>query len=242
MIKPLLILLLSTLPAWAAVTVSLEPVADAYLSSASASQNFGNAGALVLSGSATPTRQFQSILRFDLATVKAAFDTSYGAGNWSLSGLSLKLTAVTPNNVNFNPNTAGNLSLQWLTTDTWTESGITWNGLPGVVSGGTESLGTAAYDGSLGSYTFTLTPSSGFLADALAGKSASILLSAADPATSLVVNSRNFSTVGNRPSLTLTATPEPSRLVLLGLGLTALLGQRRRLHPRSLCTGSSTSP
>jgi hypothetical protein len=223
-----LALLLAALPLHAAVTVTLQPVADAYLGSANPSTNFGNAGALVVSGSATPTRQFQSILRFDLAAALAAFDSAFGAGNWSLSGATLGLTAVTPNNASFNPNSAGNLSVQWLQTDSWTEGDITWNGLPAVQAGGAEALATASYSGGLGSVAIGLTPSTGFTAEVNAGAQLSLLLAAADPATSIVVNSRNFATVANRPVLTLSATPEPTRLMLCALGMALVVNHRRR--------------
>lgn len=221
----------------AATTITLRPSnstpnsGDAYNASANPTTNFGNSGALVVSGTGGTNSlgAFASLLKFDLSVVTSALDATYGAGSWTLDSLQIQLTAATPNNPSFNDNAAGQVSLQWLQTDSWTEAGITWNGLSSVVAGGSESLGTLAYNGSnSGTSTYALNSSPGFLADLTSGGIASFYLSAADPSVSMVINSRNFGTAANRPALIIVASPEPSRVLLLFCGLGSLWLRRKR--------------
>ncbi len=234
MIRALLILALAS-GAQASTTITLRPSGtttnsgDAYLSSAAPTTNFGNAGALIASGSAY-TNQFASVLKFDLSTAATALDLAYGVGNWSLDSLNLELTAATPNNLAFNANVAGPIAVQWLAVDSWTEGGINWNGASALLTGA-QSLGTFNYNGAnSGTTSYALGNSTGFNADLLAGSTASLYLSAGSPATSMVINSRNFTTLPNRPALIITASavPEPGRLVLMNLGAAASLLRRRR--------------
>lgn len=224
----------------AATTLTLRPSAstanagDAYLRAAAPTSNFGGAGALVVSGSGAGNTNgpFASVLKFDLALATSALDAAYGAGNWTIDSILLELTAVTPNNVTFNANAAGTISIDWLSTDSWSEtggSGITWNSLPSVVAGGSQSLGSLSYNGSLGTFQAAVTPSAGLLNDFASGGTASLYLHAgADPAASMVFNSRNFGTEASRPALTIVASPEPGRVSLFLLGAGILLARRRR--------------
>jgi hypothetical protein len=223
----------------AATTVVLRPSSstansgDAYTATGPTgglqANNFGNAGALVISGTAAPNGQFQSVLKFDLATVTSTLNATFGAGAWVIDSLALELSAAVPNNASFNPNVAGQIAVDWLSTDSWTEGGITWNGMAALIAGGSESLGSLSYNGSSPStVSYTLGSSAGFASDLAAGGIASLRLSAADTTVSMVLNSRNFGTVANRPALIITASavPEPSRATLLLLGLLAV-GRRR---------------
>ncbi len=237
MIRCLLLSLLA-LTTQAATTITLRPSnstpnsGDAYNRAAAATTNFGNSGALVISGSGAGNAngQFASLLKFDLAVATSALDTAYGAGNWSIESILLEITAVTPNNITFNANAAGAIDVDWLTTDSWTETGITWTGLPAVVSGGSQSMGALAYDGGLGTTQYALTSTAGFVNDLTSGGIASLQLSAtSDPNASLVINSRNFGTPASRPALIITASPEPGRALLIFLGLTVILARRVRI-------------
>lgn len=237
MIRSLLFLTLA-ITAQAATTITLRPSSstansgDAYSRAATPTTNFGGSGALVVSGSGVGNTngQFASLLKFDLAVATSAFDTAYGTGNWSIDSILLELTAVTPMNVTFNANAAGAVDIDWLASDSWTEAGITWNGLPTVVSGGSQSMGTLAYNGGLGTTQYALSSTAGFVNDLTSGGIASLQLSAtSDPNASLVINSRNFGTAASRPALIITASPEPSRALLLMLGFSVILARRVRI-------------
>ncbi len=238
MIRGLLSLLLAV-AASAATVVTIQPSAttpnsgDAYLRAAAAASNFGSAGALVVSGSgsANTNGQFASLLKFDLATAKTAFDAAYGIGNWTLDSIQLQLNATTPGNPTFNANTAGLVLVEWLADDTWLENAITWNGMAALVGTGNESLGSLAYNGaSTGLAIANLTASTGFTTDLQNGSTASFRLAAGDADVSMVVNSRNFGTAASRPTLILSASavPEPSRVILVGAALFALRLRKRR--------------
>ncbi|MBL9183377.1 MAG: DNRLRE domain-containing protein [Verrucomicrobiaceae bacterium] len=223
----------------AATVVTIQPSSttpnsgDAYLRAAAPASNFGNSGALVVSGSgaANTNGQFASFLKFDLATAKTAFDAAYGIGNWTLDSVQLQLTAATPNNPVFNANAAGLIFIEWLADDTWLENAVTWNGMATVVAAGNESLGSVSYNGaSSGTALATLTASAGFTHDLTSDGSASFRLAAGDADVSMVVNSRNFGTAANRPALILSASavPEPSRFIFFGTSLMCLMIRRTR--------------
>lgn len=232
--------LIAAVSANAATTITLRPSAttpesgDTYLRAAAATSNFGAAGALVISGSGPGNTkgEFSSILKFDLSSVTAAFDASYGVGNWTLDSIRLEVTAVEPNNVNFNANSAGNINVDWLATDSWLESGatgLTWGGLPSLVSTGNESMGSLFYNGSLGNSPYTLNSTAGFANDLFGGSTVSLLLSATgDPGVSVTLNSRNFGTPASRPALIISASPEPNRVIICILGFAALSFNRLR--------------
>src|SRR6185369_8532285 len=97
----------------------------------------------------------------NLAAAKASFDSQYGVGQWTLSSITLQLTAMQPNNAIFNGsgagpsgtnvNFAGQFNLNWMTDDSWTEGngtpaalsttgGITWNTQPSIT--GDQSMGS----------------------------------------------------------------------------------------------------
>jgi hypothetical protein len=227
-------------PVYASTTIVVRPSSttpnsgDAYLRAAAPTTNFGGAGALVVAGSsaANTKGEFASVLKFDLSVATSALDTAYGAGNWTVESILLELTVVVPNNVNFNANAAGTLSVDWLATDSWIESGassITWSGLPALLSGGSQSMGVLAFDGGLGTTQKALTGNVGFMTDLTSGGIATIYLNAAsDPNLSLTMNSRNFGTPETRPALIITASPEPGRTMLLLLGTTLMSLRRRR--------------
>lgn len=238
MIRGVLSLLLAG-AASAATVVTIQPSAstlnsgDAYLRAAAGGSNFGSAGALVVSGAgaANTNGQFASLLRFDLVTAKTAFDATYGVGGWTLDSIQLQLNATTPGNPTFNANAAGLVLIEWLADDTWLENAITWNGMAALVGAGNESLGSLGYTGaSSGSQVASLTASTGFTTDLQNGTAASFRLAAGDADVSMVVNSRNFGTAASRPALILSASavPEPSRIILVAMGLMCLVRRCRR--------------
>lgn len=241
--------LLLAAPAFAATTITIRPDGsgtsngDAFVTTGPSNNltvsNYGGAGALAVSASLA-NGSFASVLRFDIASAKATFDATYGAGNWWIESAVLELATSNPNNAIFNsPNVAGAFSVQWFATDGWTEgtgtpaaasgTGVKWSDLATLLTGA-ESEGTftiaSIADGAIAQYT--LSPSSGLLADLLAGGPTSFALQAADSTMTAVFNARSFGTASRRPALILTAAPEPGRIVSLGLGMVAFCLRRRR--------------
>ena len=238
----------------AAITITLRPdgstanSGDAYLRAAAPTSNFGPSGALVIAGSAAtrsgvPKGEFASVLKFDLALVVSTLDATFGAGQWVLDAVALELTSAFAMNTTFNTNTAGGVSVQWLATDSWIEgngtTGVTWNSLPGLISGGTQSMGAFSYNGAdTGTTAYALSSSAGFLSDLQSGSITSLLLTATDSSMSMTVNARNNGTEANRPALIITASPEPARILLLALGFTSVMLRRKRVTTSSSACAS----
>jgi hypothetical protein len=230
--------------AGAATSNAINPTTDAFVDSATTptdrtNQNFGAAGALGVAGSSASNGQFTSVMRFDLTSTKTLFDSTYGAGNWSITGATLQLTAAPPNNPIFNsPATAGQVAALWQVDDSWIEGGgspavpggppgITWNLLPTYVGGGDQSIGTFAFSNATsGATTYPLTLAGGFVSDLAAGGIVSIRMQAADPTVAVLFNATNNPTVNFRPLLTVTAVPEPGMISVAGVLF--LLARRKR--------------
>ncbi|HUN80204.1 MAG TPA: hypothetical protein VMV81_01720 [Phycisphaerae bacterium] len=223
--------------ATASVLSALNPVADAFVTSANPTNNYGAAGALSVSAGTLANGEFQSVLRFDTSAAKTSFDATYGAGNWTVQSITLKLTAAAPNNSIFNNSAAGQFSASWMQNDSWVEgtgtpaspttTGITFSTLPGFLSGADAALGTFAFNGATsGSVTYTLGMPAGLLGDVGSGSMASMRLFAADSTVSYLMNSRNFGQAALRPELDITAVPEPASAMMLIV--TAMMLRRRR--------------
>jgi hypothetical protein len=240
------VFMLLALPAPAA-TFTLNPVADAFVTTGPtgnlSGNNYGGAGALSVAASSLSNGEFQSLLRFDFSAAKAAFDTQYGVGQWSIQSIVLQLTAAPPNNSIFNASAAGQFNVSWMQNDSWVEgtgtpaspmtTGITFTRLSSFLSAGDQALGAFSFAGGTnGAASYTLTLASGFDADASAGNLVSLRLYAADSVVSYLSDSRSFGTTSARPLLTITVVPEPGALSLLALGATCGLGHRSRRGKR----------
>jgi hypothetical protein len=229
-----------------ALTITNVPVADTFLRSAAPASNYGGAGALSVSGSAAVNRLgqqnglFDSLMRFSLSGTMSAFDAAYGAGNWTLNSVTLRLTeTAAPNSDLFNRG-VGQFEIRWLANDLWTEGtgtpttpttdGIAYNGLPSLLNAGSDvSLGTFANAGQNTQQGFALPltdPS--FLNDLLHGGTVSLYLTASSSTIGFTFNSRSFATASGRPFLELTASavPEPAVGGLLALGMLFLTVSR----------------
>ena len=222
---------------------SLVAVADAFVRAVAPDSNFGGAGAVVVAPPALSNGEHQGLMRFDLAPVKAAFDAQFGAGNWSITSASLRLTTTPASSGNFNANAAGPVNVSWMQNDAWVEGtgtpgspttdGITFNTLPSFLSGGDQSMGQFNFPGgNSGANTYNLSLASGFTADVLGGSLTSLRLFAANDTVSFLFNSRNFGTVPNRPVLVVDAIPEPAVGGVVGTLAVALLARCRRRTPR----------
>ena len=224
------------------LTIDINPDADAFVRSLDPTHNYGLAGALSVSGSSAVNGSGQqmglldSFMRFSLAPTIGQFNTTFGAGNWTITGISLQLTETpTPNQTIFNRGT-GLFEVRWLANDSLVEGtgtpmapttdGITYNGEGYPLSPGSDlSLGTFTNAGTATKQTFALpTGSSAFLSDVTGGNEVEFFLTAASSTVGFTFNSKDFVTPSGRPILEVTAVavPEPAMTRLLGLGAVAL--------------------
>jgi hypothetical protein len=218
-----------------AQTLSLNPVSSAFLSSAHPNSNYGGAGALELSATGSTNGIFDSVMQFNLAS----------AAGLSIQSITLQLTAGSPNNPIFNAQASGSFSVIWMDNSSWIGgsgmpnspglTGITYNTLPNYLDASDESLGTfnlnAATSGTnFAVSTLTLQLPSGFVNAVTSGSNVSLELVPSDNNVSYLCYSGSFTTISDRPLLTVTAVPEPASwwLAALGLPLMALACCRRR--------------
>ena len=201
---------------------------------------YGGAGALSIAAPNLSQGEFQSVLQFNFASVKTAFDTQFGVGQWSIQSISLQFTATTPNNAIFNTPAAGQFAISWMQNDAWTEgsgtpqaptqTGITFTTLNNFLSPSDETLGTFNFNGATsGNSIYALGLSPSFSADVLAGNTVSFRMFATDSALSAVFDSRSFGTSSARPLLTIVAVPEPASIALCFFGLGFFATRRSRL-------------
>ena len=256
-----------------AASISLNPIADAFVTSGSAdpnagspSENYGAAGTLQVSAPGSKEGEMQSLMKFDFSTAKTLFDGTYGAGNWAVASIILQLgtnfgtQGQQPNNAIFNKINAGLFKIDFLARNNWTEgtgtpanpttNGVTFSGpsdsLSTLESNADETLGTFTYTpvGNTGtvqpltpppaSYSLSLDPTlaASFLADVSSGSDVSLRAYAGDTGVSYLFNSREFGTATNRPTLVVTAAPEPGSAALLG-SAALIWFARRRCHARA---------
>ena len=122
------ILLLCTLPALecGSATFSLNPSADAFVTTGGpsfilVSNNYGGAGALSIASPGSPKGEFQSVMQFNLSSVKSSFDSQFGAGQWSIQSVTLTFSNAVPGNPIFNSSAAGNFDVSWMQNNSWVE-------------------------------------------------------------------------------------------------------------------------
>lgn len=243
-----------------AATSSSEPTEDAFVAAGGAStapntgdlsaNNYGGAGTLAIAPASSAKGEFQSLLKFNLASIKTSFDMLYGAGQWQITSITLTLASnfaqqgQQPNNNIFNTINGGGFVIEWLADDNWQQgtgnpgspslTGVNYDSLSTLLAGDHEVLGNYTYvpPGNPVSpnpavpLTWTLDLTDGFLADAEAMGDVSFLLYAsATSGASYLFNSTTFAT--NHPTINVTAVPEPGSLALLGLGALAVVALRR---------------
>ena len=227
-----------------------NPTADAFVKANNPTSNYGAAGALMVAGSASGSGVFETLVKFNLAAAKAQFDTQYGAGNWTITGATLRLAGNVATqgstSSNFPAVSGGGFGITWLANDTWTEgtgtpgaptsTGVTYSALATLTGLSDVSLGSFTYvpPGNNVQLTWTLpVSSSGFSTDLAAGGDVSLLFAPGDTTVSYLFNSRSYGTSANWPLLSVTAVPEPSAaaLLLVAAGLSRLLVSRWRTTP-----------
>lgn len=209
-------------------SIALNPIRDTFVSSTNPSSNYGSAGALGVSAAGLAKGEFQILMMFDLSLAKAQFDANFGAGFWFVDSINLQLTAANPNNPLFNTSSAGSIGVRWLFDDSWIEgvgtpaapsaNGANFSFLAGMLTSTSEALASYSYDGATsGVVSIPLSLGNGLLSDIEAGGNTTLNLHAKDTQVSGLFNSRNNSTVANRPSLTIVAQaiPEPCTGMIL---------------------------
>jgi hypothetical protein len=235
--------------ALAQITVTNNPAINAFVRSADPTHNYGAAGALAVSGSiATNSLGVQnglldSFLQFNVSGAVSSFNTAFGVGQWTITGITLGVTAQAPNNTDFNYG-SGTFAVNWMGNNSWTEgsgtpgspgtNGITYSQETSLLNSNVdEALGTFNYGGATsGRMNFSLGLTSGFLSEISTGSLVSLYMTATPNSTvGFTFNSENFGTASARPSIIITAiaVPEPSTVVLLGASCTVLaaMGHRR---------------
>ena len=144
-----------------------------------ASRNFGAMNSRQVAGAGNSKGEFDSVIRFDTSSAVASLNLQYGAGNWTITGVSL--TLCTSDNVAgpglFNyPGSAGNFIVSWMASDgIWAQgtgyknngtgagnaadhnvtganftSGVTWNSLRATLAIYPATLLSACYYQDLG--------------------------------------------------------------------------------------------
>jgi PEP-CTERM motif len=236
-----------------------DSTAAAFMASGSASnpnganlqdENYGNAGTLAIAPASSTKGAFDSLLLFNTSAAVTQFNTDYGMGNWSITGVQLELASnfgvqgVQPNNLIFNTINAGSFGIDSLSDTSWVVGNGGGSGtagypnannyvdyayIPTLLGNGYDSLGDFTYTppGNNVYQTYTM-PTDAGLDTAAADGTVSLYFYAADNQVSYLFNSQAFSS--NHPELVLTATPtpEPGTLTLLTAALGGVLLARRQ--------------
>ena len=101
------------------------PIADAFLSSNAPSSNFGGAGTLDIAAAGLSNGAYDSVIQFNTASAVSLFNTTYGAGNWTVTGFTLMLASsfgtanAVPNNAIFNNVSGGDFGVDLLANNSW---------------------------------------------------------------------------------------------------------------------------
>jgi len=211
--------------------------ADAFLSAANPTLNFGGAGTLAIAPASSAKGEFDSVIMFNTASAVAQFNTTYGTGNWTITGLKLSLASnfgtqgAVPNNSLLNTVSGGSFGVDWLADDSWVEGtgggngaangAVCFNSIPSLLSPAYDPLGTYTYTppGNNVYANYSLTLDANLVSNVTAGGAVSLYFYAADNQIGYLFNSKEFAS--NHPELTVTATPvpEPATAALLAVSL-----------------------
>jgi hypothetical protein len=213
-----------------------------FLSGAHPTLNYGGAGTFAVASASLSDGEYDSVLMFNTGAAVSQFNTTYGVGNWTVTGVTLSLASqfgtnnAPPMGSQFNKISGGNFNVDWLSDNNWAEgsgggSGAAASG--NVVSYQYEStLLSFSYD-SLGTFTYTppgnnvyanysLPLDANLVAGAAAGGNVSLYFTPDDNQISYLFNSQSYMTQTpngnfNHPELTLDVSevPEPSALSIL---------------------------
>src|SRR5882724_11296502 len=146
-----------------AATFSTTAFADAFVATGPtgnlSANNYGGGGALGLAAGNLPLGEFQTVLQFDLTSVRNSLNAQFGAGAWTVQSVSLQLTASPHSKVIYNEIAAGQFNVSLMQNNSWVEGtgtagipttdGISFNSLQGVyINNATDqALGTFSFGG-----------------------------------------------------------------------------------------------
>jgi len=123
-------------------TISQLVQADTYVSSGQPNMNFGTMGAMEIAApTSAQNRTEETLQRFDTSAIESGFNADYGVGEWAITSVTLELfsnvseAGQQPANSSLNKIAAGDFELDWLSNNSWNETGITYNTLPSVLPG-----------------------------------------------------------------------------------------------------------
>ena len=240
------LMMLAAAPVGAAEMASLLPVEDTFSREQAPTDTFGTGGALHVSGAMAINANgvqrglADSWMRFDTSAAVSQFDAAYGMGNWTLDSIVLSVRENAAPTSDVFTRGVGDFGVAWIANDNWaqgtgassspgTASGneIGWTYGQSILSGADRSLGVFSNAGANTRQDFGLALDPDFVADLLAGGSATLRLSAASDLIGFTFNSANNGNASNRPALILTATPEPTTAVLLLCAAGATMRRRR---------------
>jgi len=106
-----------------AATFNTTASADAFVATGPtgnlSNNNYGGGGALGLAAGALPLGEFQTVMQFNLGSVRNSLDAQYGAGSWIVQSVSLQLTASPHSNVIFNNIAAGQFNASLMQNNSW---------------------------------------------------------------------------------------------------------------------------
>jgi hypothetical protein len=226
-----------------AASYTTNAIADAFVANGPtgnlSGNNYGGGGALAVAASALPNGEFQSVLKFDVSGARNTFNAQYGAGNWSVSSVSLQLSSSPHSNAIYNDVAAGNFDVSLMQNNSWVEgtgnasnpsaTGISLNTLQStfINNSADQALGNFMFPGGtsgINSYSLNLT--SGLTGDIASGSQLSLRMFAADNSVSYLFSSRTGTPASVQPQLIIVAIPEPGTLALFGLSLVMLLVHR----------------
>ncbi len=229
----------ASLPATPA-TISQVVQADTFVSSGQPTSNFGTQGAMEIAvPTAAQNRTQESLIRFNTSAIQSGFNSDYGVGNWTITAITLTLysnfatASQQPGNSSFNQIAAGGFELEWLSNNSWSETGITWNTLASVLPG----TGNNQMD-SLGDFYWPATGSSSAIWNLSLDPNLVGNINSGLPATIFGQPTAGstvgylFNTLNNSPAyLNVTAdvtadVPEPAAFTLMFAGLAGLAGVR----------------
>ncbi len=151
----------------------------------------------------------------------------------------MQFDAAFPANAIFNPQAAGQFTIDWIPNNSFVEgtgrpnlldsdpSHIDFNNHASYLTGA-ESLGTFGFDGSTsGQFVYTLTPTPDFTAAVQAGGTVSLYLTAADSDISYIFHSKDYGVNNSAPqaepalTIDVQAVPEPGSLSILAASAAA---------------------
>jgi hypothetical protein len=201
------------------------PDADAFVSAATPSLNYGMADDLSVSGSnavngvGVNNGAYDTFIRFNTAALNLSFNSRYGSNNWVITHAVLELTEeAAPMNPIFNRG-VGTFQVRWIANTNWDEGtgtpgtpttdGISYSSKDGLLdSNADEVLGTYTNPGANQTLFFYLTMPPGFVNAVKAGGEVGLYLTATSPNIGFTFYSKEFVTNADWPFLVIAAIPQ----------------------------------